>query len=86
MLGKKEVDRKLEEDKNGGMGEEGIRREGNGMRKGEGGGNGGGRGWACRKEGGWGKGMSDVGRGSGMGIGKGVWEQGRGLKPRWMEE
>ena len=36
MLGKKEVDRKLEGDKNGGMGEEGIRREGKGEEEGEG--------------------------------------------------
>ena len=36
MLGKKEVDRKLEGDKNGGMGEEGVRREGKGMGKGKG--------------------------------------------------
>ena len=43
MLGKKEVDRKLEGDKNGGMGEEGVRREGKGMGNGKGEGEGRGR-------------------------------------------
>ena len=54
MLGKKEVDRKLEGDKNGGMGEEGIRRE-KGRRGGKGEGEGEENG-GCEKEGEWGKG------------------------------
>ena len=94
MLGKKEVDRKLEGDKNGRMGEEGIRREGNGMGKGKGEGEGRGRkkgrgkgmgdegrGWGCGKEGGWGKGMRN--EGCGKGKWDGDWEGGLGTGPRF---
>ena len=94
MLGKKEVDRKLEGDNNGGMGEDGIRKEGKGMGKEKGEGEGRGRdkrrgkgmgdkgkGWACGKEGVWGKGMGN--EGCGKGKWDGDWEGGLGTEPRF---
>ena len=84
-VGKKEADRKLEGDKNGGMGEEGIRRESKGMGKGKGEGEGR-RGREKGREKGRGKGMGDEGRGWGYGKeggwGKGMGNEGCG-KGKW---